>query len=112
MIDRVIIKNFRCFQNLEVSDLRKINLLVGKNASGKSAFLEAVFLSSSSAAASTSFQLKAIRGMGNQLINPTDALAYRGLWEDLFFDFKQDNKIPIKVEGIPDSDSALFLFNT
>jgi hypothetical protein len=106
MIDHVSLKNFRCFQKLEVSDLKQVNVLTGKNSSGKSAFLESVFLSSSSAAANTSFQLRVIRRMGNQLINPiTDAQAYRGLWDDLFFDYKQDEKISIKVDGSPDSDS-------
>jgi hypothetical protein len=27
------------------------------------------------------------------------------LWDDLFFDYKQDQKVAIKVEGTPDSDS-------
>jgi AAA15 family ATPase/GTPase len=105
MIDRVNINNFRCFKNLEVSDLKSVNLLVGKNSSGKSAFLEGVFLSSSSAAAGAAFQLRAIRRMGNQLINPIDAPAYRGLWNDLFFNFDYTEKVSIKISGIPDSDS-------
>jgi predicted ATPase len=105
MIDQININNFRCFQKLEVPNLKKANLLVGQNSSGKSAFLEAIFLSSSSAAANTAFQLRAIRRMGNQLIQPSDAQAYRGLWEDLFFDFKQDKKISIKIAGNPNSDS-------
>jgi AAA15 family ATPase/GTPase len=65
MIDQVTINNFRCFQKLEVANLKKVNLLVGKNSSGKSAFLEAIFLSSSSFAAQTSIQLRGIRRMGN-----------------------------------------------
>jgi hypothetical protein len=106
MIDRVHLKNFRCFEKLDVSDLRQVNVLTGKNSSGKSAFLEAIFLSSSSAAATATFQLRAIRRMGSLLINPQiDAQTYRGLWDDLFFDYKQDEKISIKVEGTPDSDS-------
>jgi AAA15 family ATPase/GTPase len=105
MIDQVNINNFRCFRELEVPDLKKMNLLVGQNSSGKSAFLEAVFLSSSSAAANAAFQLRAIRRMGNLLVQPTDAQTYRGLWEDLFFDFSRDKKVSIKITGNPNSDS-------
>lgn len=109
MIDRVYLKNFRGFRNLDVSDLSQMNILVGKNSSGKSAFLEAIFLSSSSAAANASFLLKAIRRMGNQLVNPIDAQGYYGLWDDLFFDYNHDERISIKVAGSPDADSRTLI---
>jgi AAA15 family ATPase/GTPase len=105
MIEQVNINNFRGFHRLEVVDLKRVNLLVGQNSSGKSAFLEAVFLSSSSASATTFFQLKGIRRMGGQVVNPVDAHGYRGIWEDLFFDFNQEKKVSIKVIGNPNSDS-------
>jgi AAA15 family ATPase/GTPase len=105
MIDSVSIHNFRCFRQLDVSNLKRINLLVGPNSSGKSAFLESLFLSSSSSAANTVFQLKAIRRMGNQIISPTDALGYRGIWEDLFYEFNDGKKIWIKIGGNPNSDT-------
>ena len=105
MIDKVSIHNFRCFQKLDVSDLKRVNLLVGPNSSGKSAFLEALFLSSSSTAPNAVFQLRMIRRMGNQIIPPSDPLGYRGLWEDLFYEFNYDKKIWIKVNGSPNSDT-------
>lgn len=42
MIDSLHIKNFRGFRDLSLSGLRPINIVVGKNASGKTALLEAV----------------------------------------------------------------------
>jgi hypothetical protein len=105
MIEQVNIHNFRCFQQIEVVDLKPVNLIVGKNSSGKSAFQEAIFISSSSYAANTALQLRSIRKMGNQIINPVDAQAYRGLWEDLFFEFDHDKKISITVGGNPNADS-------
>ena len=38
----VDIENFRCFQKLTVKGLTRVNLFVGRNNSGKTAFLEAV----------------------------------------------------------------------
>jgi hypothetical protein len=42
MIDTLHIENFRCFKSLDLPALRRINVIVGKNASGKSALLEGV----------------------------------------------------------------------
>ena len=42
MLDSLLIKNFRLFKHLEVKKLSRLNLIVGRNNSGKSTFLEAV----------------------------------------------------------------------
>lgn len=42
MLDSLLIKNFRSLSHLEVSKLGRVNLLVGKNNSGKSTVLEAL----------------------------------------------------------------------
>ncbi len=43
MIDRLIVENFRCFEHLELDGLSRINVVVGENASGKTALLESLF---------------------------------------------------------------------
>jgi AAA15 family ATPase/GTPase len=49
MLESFQIHNFRLFQHLEVRKLNRVNLIVGKNNSGKSTFLEAVELYASNA---------------------------------------------------------------
>ena len=44
MLKKIIIKNFRGFDELEISNFKKINLFVGKNSGGKTSVLEALFL--------------------------------------------------------------------
>jgi AAA domain, putative AbiEii toxin, Type IV TA system/AAA ATPase domain len=44
MYSRISIKNFRGIGSLEVDGLRRINLIVGRNNSGKTTFLESLFL--------------------------------------------------------------------
>lgn len=44
MLTELHIKGFRCFQSLTAKPLGRVNLLVGKNNSGKTAFLDAVEL--------------------------------------------------------------------
>ncbi|OQX13360.1 MAG: hypothetical protein BWK73_12290 [Thiothrix lacustris] len=42
MLDSLHIKNFRCFEDLTIPSLGQVNLIVGKNNSGKSSFLDAI----------------------------------------------------------------------
>lgn len=44
MITSLHIKNFRGFEDLEVKGLKRVNLFAGRNNSGKTSLLEAVFL--------------------------------------------------------------------
>jgi AAA15 family ATPase/GTPase len=44
MYKKIKINNFRGINNLEVKDLKRINILVGKNNSGKTTVLESLFL--------------------------------------------------------------------
>ena len=38
------LRNFRLLNNLQVRELRRVNLIVGKNNTGKASLLEAIFL--------------------------------------------------------------------
>ncbi len=38
------LRNFRCFRQLKVDNLERINLIAGMSNIGKTAFLEAVFI--------------------------------------------------------------------
>ena len=42
MLDSLHIKNFRCFEDLTIPSLGRVNLIVGKNNRGKSTLLEAI----------------------------------------------------------------------
>lgn len=44
MLDSLHIRNFRCFEDLQVPSLGRINLIVGKNNTGKSTLLESVYV--------------------------------------------------------------------
>lgn len=57
MLESFQIHNFRLFQHLEVKKLGRANLIVGKNNSGKSTFIEAVELYASNASATVMLDL-------------------------------------------------------
>ncbi|MCX7758965.1 MAG: AAA family ATPase [bacterium] len=44
MFSKIEIRNFKCFRELEINDLRRINVFVGMNNVGKTALLEALFI--------------------------------------------------------------------
>ncbi|HAI70393.1 MAG TPA: ATPase, partial [Gammaproteobacteria bacterium] len=44
MLDSLYIKNFRLFKELEIEQLGRVNLIIGRNNSGKTALLEALHL--------------------------------------------------------------------
>lgn len=45
MIQSIDIENFRCFEKTEIKGFQRMNLITGKNNSGKTALLEALYLS-------------------------------------------------------------------
>lgn len=51
MITTLEIKNFRCFEHVDITGLRKVNVVTGSNASGKTALLEAVYVGANATAA-------------------------------------------------------------
>jgi AAA15 family ATPase/GTPase len=57
MLESFQIHNFRLFQHLEVRKLSRVNLIVGKNNTGKSTFLEAVELYASNASSTVLLDL-------------------------------------------------------
>ncbi len=64
MVTSVEIKNFRGFKDLAVEGLAPINVIVGDNASGKTAFLEAIYLAVSGNAQQP-LSIKQWRGQAN-----------------------------------------------
>jgi len=106
MIESVKIQNFRCFSELEVSGLKPINIIVGENASGKSAFLESIFISSG-AVPQVAFQLRAFRQLGNQIELQANIASYWSLWEDIFYQFDLEKTISIEIDGALNSSRSL-----
>lgn len=87
MIKSLDISNFRGFQGLSLEGLKPFNIIVGPNATGKTALLEAVFLASANSP-ETVFRLRLWRGLGQAIKIAREKTSYETLWRDLFFDEK------------------------
>jgi hypothetical protein len=92
--------NFRCFKHVELSDLRRINILVGKNASGKTALLEAIRLGLAGTP-SVLWNMNNARGVLTYIQQPVTRAQFDAMWDSYFNDFNSNN--PILTECV-DSD--------
>lgn len=95
MIHELTVDNFRCYRTLRLDGLRRINVIVGANGTGKTALLESIFLASGGSP-ELSLRLLNFRGMGTAHEISGDGL--RGLWRDLFNDFDQSRPVKITLD--------------
>lgn len=96
MIERLKVRNFRCFEELDLGPLSRVNIIVGDNASGKTALLEALFFA---AAGSPELAVRFRAWRGAESIQVTrERSGYEELWRELFY--RLDDKRVISAEAI------------
>lgn len=96
MYKSVSISNFRCFNDITLDELERINLIVGKNNAGKTTLLEALFLHCGSSNPDLIFKLDVFRGIEN--IKVEFGHWTENPWDSLFTDF--DSKRDIEIIGV------------
>jgi hypothetical protein len=94
MITRLGIHNFRGFTNLVLEDLKRINLLIGANDTGKTSVLEALLLLLGTVqdTSSLSFAFRANQHGTQSSSGPDD---YENFWLWLFHDRNPENELRI-----------------
>jgi len=97
MLKRLQIHNFRGFNTLKMNPLGDINLIAGKNNSGKTSLLEAIFLLSGAGNVQMAVNNNVIRGIESG--GP--------LWKQLFYNL--DMGCSIKIKGYYKSRGELTL---
>lgn len=91
MLKRLQIRNFRGFNALKIDHLRGINLIAGKNNSGKTSLLEAIFLLAGCGNAQMAINTNVIRNVEHRGIQEGDPI-----WKQLFYGLKTGSSIWIK----------------
>jgi AAA15 family ATPase/GTPase len=71
-------------------------VIVGANGSGKTAFLESLFLASG-ASPELAIRLRNFRGMGTTLEIPPEGL--EAIWKNLFYNFDQRKTVSIDMDA-------------
>ena len=91
------VKNFRCFKDLQINDLGRVNLIAGKNNTGKTALMEAMYLHTRPHEPELLTNLQSVR----DLEMPTQELP--SFWSHFFFGL--DSSKDIEMEGENDQYS-------
>lgn len=99
IFDRLIIKNFRGITKLELNNFKQFNAIVGKNDTGKTSVLEALYISINPGNPHLPFTANIHRG-----INTLDSIQF---WISLFKDYNTDN--PIEIDSLLFRTDALKL---
>lgn len=103
MIQTLRIRNFRCFEHLDLSGLRRFNVIVGQNARGKTALLECVYLLSG-VSPELYFRTRYWRGIGDRIEISSDREGYESLFRTLFFQLDQRRMVEAEFSD-PDRGS-------
>jgi energy-coupling factor transporter ATP-binding protein EcfA2 len=88
MINRLELRNFRCYKHLDIS-LKRFNIIVGESGSGKTALMEALFLLGGGSP-EIYFRLRGWRGFTRNLNLTGTRESYQSLFRDLFFNFDEN----------------------
>lgn len=91
MINVLKVENFKCLKEVEFENIARINIIGGKNNSGKSTLLEAMFLFFDRLSQDMTTKHLGWRGLANVDLDP------ERIWEPLFNNFNTENKISIKI---------------
>ena len=88
------IRNFKCFRDFELKKLKRVNLIAGKNAAGKSALLEAIFLHCGAFNPHLTLTINSLRGVN--VVKLGSSPWGETAWDSLFNDFNIERSIHIR----------------
>lgn len=107
MLKSIQIKGFRGFHSLKVAGFKRVNLIVGESAAGKTALLEAVRLALG-ATPGVAWQLNAYRGLAVGL--PPQREAFEAAWSPLFYDFDIKGAIELAMTDVAGRDASVRIY--
>jgi len=109
MISSFETKRFRGFEELKLEDLRLVNIVVGRSASGKTALLEGVRLALGGTP-TIAWNSNSIRGLFLPFQpNPTRE-QFDSLWSPLFFDFDIEQAINFGITNSEGKKASLKIY--
>lgn len=90
MLEEIEIQNFRCFEETKISGFERVNLIGGKNNSGKTALLEALYLFNAPLPQGILFLMQ----LRKESLSFSKAFPEK-TWDNLFFRGRKDKDLEI-----------------
>lgn len=109
MIESFSVSNFRGYETLSLSGLRRVNIIVGRSASGKTALLEALRMAMS-ATPNTAWLLNAMRGLNYGLPQNPSREQFEATWSSYFFDFDVKREVKFSVSDTEGRKASLKVY--
>ena len=107
------IQNFRGFTDVALDDIRRVNIVVGQNGAGKTAFLEALFAATLDSPVPI-LQIRQSRGLPAGAMPTMQESMQTELWEyllkDLFRDYDTSKPVTISIKGTHGYERTLRIF--
>ncbi len=108
MIEQIEIQNFRCFEHLKVPDCKRVNVIVGDNGGGKTALLEAIFLTLGSGT-DIAFRFRQQRGLEGSFAGAPRVIE-DAIFGDLFYDRDLKRTVSVGLSGAGPEARGLRIF--
>lgn len=105
VIRSVDVRNFRCYQHLNIPECARLNVITGDNGSGKTSIMEAIFLALSTSS-EVALRLRQYRGIDGVFSGPIRRVE-ESLWGDYFHNYDMKNPISITVDGDGEASRSL-----
>lgn len=96
MIKSLEVANFKCYKQVGLKNLRRMNVILGLNGSGKTALMESLFLASGGSP-ELAIRIRAFRGLDRMAFTQSDPSTFENLWIDLFHQFDKSQRISIRL---------------
>lgn len=114
MITSIRVENFRGIEKLEVKDFGRVNLIIGRNNSGKTALLEALILGEAPEAAGqllVGLQISRLHGLVLEA-SELELRDFNGLWRPIFLGGDVERGFKIVVVHDPGGEVGLAMHRT
>ena len=96
MLNDIKVQNYRNLKSLSIEKLGRVNLVIGRNNTGKTSLLEAIYLFSNKDDADSIFKILISRGENNFFEN-TDTKEHLRLINNLFWDRNRSEREKIEI---------------